>query len=57
MASFDVKSLFTYILVTETIGLCAENLYRNQTHIDSLSKSSFHSLLGIGIINNVMVLL
>ena len=53
IASFDVKSLFTCILVTETIGLCAKNLYRNQTYIDSLSKSYFHRLLGIGIINNV----
>ena len=41
MASFYVKSLFTNIPLTETIGLCVENLYRNQTHIDSLSKSSF----------------
>ena len=34
MASFDVKSLFTNISLTETIGLCAENLYRNQTHTE-----------------------
>ena len=45
MASFDIKSLFTNILLTETIGLCIEDLYRNQTHIDSLSKSSFQKLL------------
>ena len=47
MASFYVKSLFTNILLTETIGLCVENLYRNQTNIDSLSKSSFPRLLEI----------
>ena len=45
MASFDVKSLFTNIPLTETIGLCVENLYRNQTHIDNLSKSSFRRIL------------
>ena len=45
MVSFDIKSLFTNIPVTETIGLCVENLYRNQAHIDSLSKSSFRRLL------------
>ena len=45
MVSFDVKSLFTNIPPTEAISLCVENLYRNQTHIDSLSKSCFHSLL------------
>ena len=39
MASFDVKSLFTNIPLTETIGLCVDNLYRYQTHIYSLSKS------------------
>ena len=49
MASFDVKSLFINIPLTETIGLCFENLYRNQTHIGNLSKSSFHRLLEITI--------
>ena len=44
MASFDVKSFFTNIPFTETIGLCVENLYRNQAHFDSLSKSSFRWL-------------
>ena len=45
MASFDVKSLFTNICLTETIGLCVENLYRNQTHIDNLSQCPFSRLL------------
>ena len=45
MASFNVNSLFTNIPLTETIGLYVENLYRNQTNIDSLSKSSFCRLL------------
>ena len=45
MASFDVKSLFINIHLTETIGLCVKNFYGNQTHIDSLSKSSFCMLL------------
>ena len=45
MASFDVKSLFTKIPLTETICFCVENLYKNQTHIDSLSKSSFRRFL------------
>ena len=41
MGSFDVKSLFINIPFRETIDLCVENLYRNQTHIYSLTKSSF----------------
>ena len=45
VASFDIKSLFTNVSLTEAIGLCVENLYRNQTHIDSLSESSFCKLL------------
>ena len=45
MATFDVKSLFTKIPLTETIGLCVENLYRNQTHIDNISKNYFRRLL------------
>ena len=45
MASFDAKSLFTNISLTETIGLCVVNFYRNQAHIDSLSKSYFRRLL------------
>ena len=45
MASFDVKSLFNNIHLTETIDLCVENLYRNQTHINNLSKSSFRRIL------------
>ena len=40
MASFDVKSIFTNILLPGTIGLCHENLYRNHTHIVNLSKGS-----------------
>ena len=41
MTSFDAKSLFTNTPLTETIDLCVENIDRNQTHIDSLSKSYF----------------
>ena len=32
MTGFDVKSLFTNIALTETIGLFVENFYRNQTY-------------------------
>ena len=33
MASFDIKSLFTNIPVTESLDLCVQNLYRNQVHV------------------------
>ena len=45
MASFDVKSILTNIFLPGTIGLCHENLYRNHTHIDNLSKGSFRRVL------------
>ena len=47
MASFDIKSPFTNILLTETLNLCVQNLYRNQTHVGNLTQSSFYSLLKI----------
>ena len=45
MASFDIKSLF--IPLTETLNLCTQNLYRNQTHVGNFTQSSFYSLLKI----------
>ena len=45
MASFDVESLFTNIPLQETIDLCVENLFQDRTHVDNLSKHSFHELL------------
>ena len=47
MASFDIKSLFTNIPLTETLNLCVQNSYRNQTHVNNLTKSSFYKLLKI----------
>ena len=47
MASFDIKSLFTNMPLTETLNLCVQNLYRNQTHVGNLTQSSFYSLLKI----------
>ena len=47
MASFDIKSLFTNVPLTKTLNLWIQNLYRNQTHIDNLTKSSFYNLLKI----------
>lgn len=52
---FDVKSLFTNIDLTETIALCVQNLYRNQTHIDSLSKNCFRRLLEIKIFESCFI--
>ena len=42
---FDIELLFTNIPLRETIKLCFENLFKNRTHIDNLSKDSFRELL------------
>ena len=47
MTSFDIKSLFTNIPLTETLNLCVQNLYRNQTHVNNLTKNSFYKVLKI----------
>ena len=47
LASFDIKSLFTNIPPAETLNLCVQNRYRNQTHIGNLIQGSFYSLLKI----------
>ena len=47
MASFDIESLFVNIILQETIDLCFENLFKDRTHVDNLSKDSFHELLNI----------
>ena len=49
MASFDTKSLFTSIPLTEMLNLCVQNLYRNQTYVGNLTKSSLYSLLKIAV--------
>ena len=45
MTSFDIESLFTKIPLQETIDHCVENLFKDRTHVDNLSKDSFHELL------------
>ena len=44
MVSFDIESLFTNITLQETIELCVENLFKDRTHVDNLSKYSFDPL-------------
>ena len=45
MASLDIESVFTNIPLQETIDLCVENLFKDRTHVDNLSKDSFRELL------------
>ena len=45
MASFNIESLFTSIPLQERIDLSVKNLFKDRTHVDNLSKDSFHELL------------
>ena len=45
MAIFDIESLFTNIPSQESIDLCIENLFKDKTYVDNLSRDSFRELL------------
>ena len=55
MASFDIKSLFTDIPLTETFNFCVQILYRNETHVGNLTQSSFSSLLKITMFESLFI--
>ena len=55
MASFDIKSLFTKIPLQETINLCGENLFKDETHVDNLWKDSFRELLTTAISESLIL--
>ena len=38
MASFDIESRLTNILLQETIDLCVKNLFKDRTRVDNLSR-------------------
>ena len=56
MLSFDIKALFTNILLTGTLNICVQNFYRNQTHVGNLTKISFYSLFKITIFESFFIL-
>ena len=47
LASFDVESLFTNILLQETIDLCVQKLLKDKNYIDGLSKDTFREMLTV----------
>ena len=44
MGSLDVDSLFTNILLEETIDICTNTFFENTKKVESLSKIEFSSL-------------
>ena len=45
MAGFDIETRFSNIPLQETVDLCVENLFKDRTHGDNLSKDSFRELV------------
>ena len=45
MTSFDIESLFTSIPLKETISICVDKPFENNTKVNNLTKESFRSLL------------
>ena len=45
MASFDIQSLFTNILLDETINICVERAFHNKRKVKGLLKRHFKQLL------------
>ena len=47
MASLDIDSLFTNILLDETIEICVDKLYNNNENPPNIPKHDFYNLLNI----------
>ena len=47
MASLDVDSLLTNVLLEETINICVDNLYNDRENPPNIPKHDFHNLLKI----------
>ena len=56
LASFDIKSLFTNIPLTEMLNLCILSFYRNQTHVANLTKISIDNLLNMTVFESFFIL-
>ena len=52
MVSFDVDSLFTNIPLKETIDICLNLLFENNTHVIGLTRSHFKTLLELSVLNS-----
>ena len=55
MTSFDIKSLFTNIPLEETINICVDQLFKNNTKVNNLIKESFQSLLELATLDSFFI--
>ena len=52
MTSFDIESLFTSIPLKETISICVDKPFENNTKVNNLTKESFRSLLELATLDS-----
>ena len=55
MTSFDIESLFTNIPLEETINICVDKLFENNTKVNNLTKESFRSLLELATLDSFFI--
>ena len=55
MTSFDMESLFTNIPLEETINICADKPFQNNTNIDNLTKESFRFSLELATLDSFFI--
>ena len=57
MGSLDVDSLFTNILLEETIDICTNTLFENTEKVEGLSKIEFKELLTLATKESYFILM
>ena len=55
MTSFDIESLFTNILLEETINICVVKRFENNTQVNNLTRESFRSLLELATLDSFFI--
>ena len=55
MTSFDKESVFTNIPLEETINICVDKLFKNNTKVNNLTKESFRSLLELATLDSFFI--
>ena len=55
MTSFDIESLFINIPLEETINICVEKLFENNTKVSNLTKESFRYLLELATLDSFFI--
>ena len=57
MTSFDIESPFTNIPLEETINICVDKLFENNTKVNNLTKESFRPLLELTTLDSFFILM